>query len=79
VQFADLLKNESAPLELRFAAAKELAPYVHPKLASIEARGGGQSHEDRLAKLQRLLPTAEEGTDEGVHLACGVGSRWRGP
>jgi hypothetical protein len=53
--FADLLRNETAPLELRFQAAKELAPFVHPKLASIEARTGGHTHEDRLAQLQKLL------------------------
>jgi hypothetical protein len=53
--FADLLRNESAPLELRFQAAKELAPFVHPKLSSIEARTGGHTHEDRLEQLQRLL------------------------
>lgn len=53
--FADLLKNEDVPLDLRFAAAKELAPYVHPKLASIEARTGGLSHEDRLEELRQLM------------------------
>jgi len=52
--FADLLANEQAPLELRFQAAKELAPYVHPKLASIESRTGGMTHEDRLAELAKL-------------------------
>jgi hypothetical protein len=52
--FADLLGNEQAPLELRFQAAKELAPYVHPKLASIESRTGGMTHEDRLAELAKL-------------------------
>src|SRR5262245_30348734 len=52
--FADLLRNESAPLELRFQAAKELAPFVHPKLSSIEARTGGATHEDRLEQLQKL-------------------------
>jgi hypothetical protein len=41
--FADLLKNEDAPLELRFQAAKELAPYVHPRLQSIESRSGQMS------------------------------------
>ena len=35
--FAEILGNEGAPLDIRFQAAKELAPYVHPKLASIEA------------------------------------------
>jgi hypothetical protein len=38
--FSDLLQNEAAPLDLRFQAAKELAPYVHLKLTSIEARAG---------------------------------------
>jgi hypothetical protein len=52
--FADLLGNQQAPLELRFQAAKELAPYVHPKLASIESRTGGMTHEDRLEQLRRL-------------------------
>ena len=49
--FSDLLQNETAPLELRFEAAKELAPYVHPKLTSIEASAGGMGHEERLAML----------------------------
>src|SRR5690349_12616156 len=35
--FADVLRNKEAPLELRFAAAKELAPYRHPRLSSTEA------------------------------------------
>jgi hypothetical protein len=53
--FADLLRTESAPLELRFQAAKELAPYVHPRLSAIEARASAGSHEERLAQLHALL------------------------
>jgi hypothetical protein len=53
--FSSILKNDAMPLDLRFAAAKELAPYAHPKLSSIEARTGGKSHEDRLAELQAML------------------------
>ena len=52
--FADILRNEAVPLDLRFAAAKELAPYMHPKLASVEARTGGMTHEDRLQMLLKL-------------------------
>jgi hypothetical protein len=52
---ADVLANEQAPLELRFQAAKELAPYVHPRLASVESRSGGKTHEERLEELHRLL------------------------
>ena len=52
--FLSILRNESAPFEEVKAAAKEALPYTSPKLASIEARGGGQTHEDRLEELQRL-------------------------
>jgi hypothetical protein len=48
--FAQLLRTETNPIELRFAAARELLPYMHPKLASIESRTGGRTHEDRLRK-----------------------------
>jgi hypothetical protein len=58
--FNDLLKNEEAPLELRFRAAKELAPFVHPKLASVESRTGGKTHEQRLEELTKM----EEDEDE---------------
>jgi hypothetical protein len=58
--FSDLLRNESAPLDLRFQAAKELAPYVHPKLNSIESRIGGLTHEDRLKQYRKLLSDDEE-------------------
>lgn len=52
--FSQILQNEAAPLDLRFAAAKELAPFMHPKLASIEARTGGKTHEVRLEELRRM-------------------------
>jgi hypothetical protein len=35
--FTSILRNEDAPLELRFAAAKELIPFMHPKLSSVGA------------------------------------------
>ena len=57
--FAEILRNEAAPLDLRFAAAKELAPFMHPKLASIEARTGGKTHEDRLEELRRMADDEE--------------------
>lgn len=52
--FAEILRDEGAPLDLRFAAAKELAPYMHPELCSIESRTGGKTHEDRLEELRRM-------------------------
>jgi hypothetical protein len=53
--FISVMRNPDAPYEEVKAAARELFPYTHPKLASIEARGGGKSHEDRLEELQKLL------------------------
>jgi hypothetical protein len=31
-----ILRDEAAPADLRFEAAKAAAPYVHPKLAAID-------------------------------------------
>jgi hypothetical protein len=47
----ELLKNPDTPLEIRMIAARDVAPYRHPKLASVEARVGGKSHEQRLEEL----------------------------
>jgi len=45
--FSQILQDPNAPYQERKDAAKELLPYYHPKLASVEARAGGQTHEDR--------------------------------
>jgi hypothetical protein len=53
--WAHILKDKTAPLDIRHAAAKELAPFMHPKLASIEARQGGSTYEQRLEEARRML------------------------
>lgn len=53
--FTQVLRDKTAPYEVRERAAEKLAPYVHPKLASIEARTGGKTHEQRLAELQGMV------------------------
>ena len=53
--FMSILRNPEAPYEEVKAAARELMPYAHPKLASIEGRSGGETHEDRLRRLQHLF------------------------
>ena len=53
--FADILSNKDANLQLRFAAARELAPYLHPKLSSTEARVKVSTHEETLDVLDRVL------------------------
>ena len=52
--FTSIMRDETAPFEKREAAADRLLPYFHPRLAAIEARAAGQSHEDRLEELRRL-------------------------
>jgi hypothetical protein len=49
-----LLKNPNAPLEEKKWAVAQMFPYSHPKLASVESRTGGQTHEARLEELLRL-------------------------
>jgi hypothetical protein len=53
--FLEVLADETAPFDTRAMAAKEAAPYCHPKLASVESRSGGKTHEDRLDELHKLL------------------------
>jgi hypothetical protein len=53
--FTSIMRDETAPFEKREAVADRLLPYYHPKLASIEARAGGQTYEDRLEELRQLL------------------------
>ena len=45
--FISVMRNPDAPYEEVKAAARELFPHSHPKLASVELRTGGKSHEDR--------------------------------
>jgi hypothetical protein len=58
--FMSVLRNPDAPYEEAKAAARELLPYTNPKLASIEARSGGQTHEARLALYHQLLSDDDE-------------------
>jgi hypothetical protein len=53
--FLEVLADRTAPFDVRAMAAKEAAPYCHPKLASVESRSGGKTHEDRLEELHKLL------------------------
>lgn len=38
-----VLRDASLPLDKRLQAAKDAAPYVHPKLASVEHRGDAEN------------------------------------
>jgi hypothetical protein len=57
--FLSVLRNPTTPYEEARVAAKEALPYCSPRLASIEARAGGPSHEERLQELQRMLEDDE--------------------
>jgi hypothetical protein len=74
--FSEILRNEDNPLMLRFEAASILLPYTRPKLASMEARTGGKSHEDRLAEYQRLLDDEGSSADAPDALAAGKEDDW---
>ena len=51
--FAGILANAEMPLSLRFAAAKELAPYMHPRLSSVEANVKATvSHDEFWSKVR---------------------------
>ena len=56
-----LLRDEANPQDVRFAAAKEAAPYVHPKLASIDANMNHTvtKHDDVLAEIEAVINSSE--------------------
>lgn len=52
--WAGLLKDPEAPIELRLVAARELAPFLHPKLSSTEANiNATVNHEDTLDRVAK--------------------------
>jgi|RhiMetdeSRZDD1v2_1073273.scaffolds.fasta_scaffold3809447_1 hypothetical protein len=55
-----IMKNPDAPYEEKKWASVQLGPFTHPKLASVEARAGGTTHEERLEQARRLLEEADE-------------------
>lgn len=48
------MRDENADMDKRMDAAKAVAPYVHPRLSSIQHGGsiGFISHEDALDELE---------------------------
>jgi hypothetical protein len=55
-----ILRDESRDEKDRFAAAKEAAPYLHPRLASVEANVKVSEHEDAVRSLAAVVSTTEE-------------------
>lgn len=37
-----ILRDEGQPQEARYMAAKDAAPYVHPRLSTVDANLGGE-------------------------------------
>lgn len=52
--FTAIMRDKDAPYEERKFASHALLKYYHPQLASIEARTGGTTHEQRLEMLKQL-------------------------
>jgi len=52
--FTAIMRDKDAPYEERKFASHALLKYYHPQLASIEARTGGTTHEQRLEMLRQM-------------------------
>ncbi len=53
--WTSILVNPESPLELRLQVAKELAPYIHPKLSSVESNINATiAHENTLDRVASL-------------------------
>ena len=50
-----IMRDEKQPTDKRFAAAKESAPYLHPRLAAVEHSGTMTiSHEQALEQIANI-------------------------
>lgn len=47
----EVMRDDENPMDVRFEAAKAAAPYIHPKLSSIEASVSVSQHEAALDEL----------------------------
>lgn len=52
----DVTKDEKE----RFAAAKEAAPYLHPRLSSVEAHVKVSEHEEAVKSLHSVVTSTDE-------------------
>lgn len=55
-----ILRDETRDEKERFAAAKEAAPYLHPRLASVEANVKISEHEEAVRSLAAVVTSNDE-------------------
>lgn len=58
-----IMRDETAAKEDRFEAAKAAAPYVHPKLASVDHQSSDGSMSPKPSTIEFVSPQVDEGTD----------------
>lgn len=51
-----ILRDEKADTEDRFEAAKAAAPYVHPKLSSVEHKGDEDNPLQTVTRIELVAP-----------------------
>lgn len=54
-----ILRDETKDEKDRFAAAKEAAPYLHPRLSSVEANVKVSEHEEAVKSLHAVINSDE--------------------
>ena len=62
-----ILRDEANDKAERFAAAKECAPYIHPRLASVEANVKVSEHEDNVRQLHAAAASIAAMDHEQLH------------
>jgi hypothetical protein len=55
-----ILRDENAPPEQRYKAAVDAAPYVHPRLAAVEAKVAITEHEDSVRALYSVVTATSD-------------------
>ncbi len=60
----DILRDESMDTESRFEAAKAAAPYVHPKLASVEHKGDADNPLQTISRIELIPLTGNDNSKD---------------
>jgi len=60
----NILRDESMDTESRFEAAKAAAPYVHPKLASVEHKGDADNPLQTISRIEIVPLTGNDNSED---------------
>jgi len=59
----NVMRDETKPFHERYAAARDAAPYQHPKLAAVEHSGDADNPVEYVQRIELVTPSHVNGSD----------------